>query len=188
MGTSISQHSPRTPKWKPVHVCYENDKIPEDIILNEIWKAADNPTEPVRWANEMKSDIVYKCYEIITASSNSQNALKKIHETILSTKSNSIVTEFAKRAIPAAYLKANPSAFWANNLFSEITNYVISRDISGFVGENYRNKSVKELFGFKKRLISNLNQILKSVKFEIKTKKDWNTYIDNAIAKLKANK
>ncbi len=188
MGTSINQHSPRNPRWKPLHTTYENDKIPEENVLKELWRAADNPTEAVRWSNEMKSDIIYSCYEIINSSDNFQEALSKFNNEVFSTKTNSIAAELAKRAIPNAYQSSNPSAEWTNKIFSEITNYIISRDISGFVGEKFRNKTVKDLDAFKQRLNSNLNEILRMQKKGIKTRKDWNGFVDDTIKKLKSSK
>ncbi len=187
MGTSVSQHSPRSSKkWNPVHICYTNDSIPEDRVLTEIWRAADNPSEQVQWSNEMKSEVIYSCFEIVKSSSNIQEALSKFRENILSNKSNSIVAEFAKRSIPAAFHGGNPANDWVRKFFSEVTNYVISRDTSGFVGENYRNKTVKDLDGFKKRLSGNLNQILQNQQRKIKSQKDWNSFIDNTISKIKS--
>ena len=189
MGTSVSQHSPRvSKKWNPVHVCYTNDNIPENRVLIEIWRAADNPTEQVRWSNEMKSDVIYSCYEIVKSSSNMQEAISRFRENILSNKSNSIAAEFAKRSIPVAFQGTNPANDWVNKFFSEVTNYVVSRDTSGFVGENYRNKTVKDLDGFKNRLRDNLNQIVQSQLRDIKSQKDWSAFIDNTVAKIKSKK
>ena len=187
MGTSVSQFSPRkSKKWNPVHVCYTNDNIPEDRVLTEVWRAADNPSEQVQWSDEMKSDIIYSCYETVKSSSNIQEAMSKFRDNILSSKSNSIVAEFAKRSIPFAFQGSNPANDWVNKFFSEVTNYVVSRDISGFVGEKYRNKTIKDLDGFKKRLSGNLNQILQSQQKDIRSQKDWGAFIDNTVAKIKS--
>ncbi len=189
MGTSVSQCSPRkSRKWNPVHVCYTNDNIPEGRILTEIWRAADNPSEKVRWSSEMKSDVIYSCFETVRSSSNITEAMKKFKDKILSKKCNSIAAEFAKRSIPAAFQGSNPANEWVNKFFSEVTNYLVSRDISGFVGENYRNKTVSDLDSFKKRINENLNQMLLSQKRDIKSKKEWKAFIDITITKLKSRK
>lgn len=189
MGTSVSQYSPRnSKKWNPVHVCYTKENIPEERVLTEVWRAADNPSEQVQWSNEMKSDVIYFCFETVKSSSDIKEAMKKFKENVMSNKSNSIVAEFAKRSIPFAFQGTNPAKDWVNKFFSEVTNYVVSRDTSGFVGENYRNKTVKDLDGFKKRLSDNLNQILQSQQSDIKSQKDWSAFIDNTVAKIKSRK
>lgn len=189
MGTSVSQHSPRSSKkWNPVHVCYTNDNIPEERVLTEVWRAADNPSEQVQWSNEMKSDVIYSCFETVNTSSNIKEAMSKFKENILSNKNNSIVAEFAKRSIPFAFQGTNPADNWVNKFFSEVTNYVISRDTSGFVGQNYRNKTVNDLEGFKKRLSDNLLQILQSQPRNIKSQKDWSAFIDTTVAQIKSRK
>lgn len=185
MGTSISHSSPRSSQWKPVHVCYINDKIPEDRVIQEIWRAADNPNESVQWSTEMKSEIIYNCFETIKSSSNIEEALNKFNTEIQVTKKNSIVAEFAKRAIPSAFQNENPTVGWINRFFSEVTNYIVSRDTSGFVGENYRNKTVKDLEGFKQRLNTSLNQMLGSEKTNIISSKEWDKFIDKTVSKLK---
>ncbi|MGD0589999.1 MAG: hypothetical protein ABSA44_04265 [Bacteroidota bacterium] len=186
MGTSISQSSPRTSGWKPVHICYTSDIIPEERILTEVWRSADNPSDPVQMSTEMKSDIIYSCYKSVKSSNNFLEALNKFNGVILETKSNSIAAEFAKRSIPVAYQGADPADQWTNRFFSEITKYIVSRDTSGFVGEKYRNKTVRDLDGFKKRIGENLDIFLSSQRKDIKTKKDWNVFIDTTIAKLKS--
>jgi hypothetical protein len=185
MGTSVSHSSPRTSNWKPVHICYTSNKISEDNTLREIWRAADNPSESIRWSTEMKSDIIYSCFEKVKSSSNIQEALTKFNAEVLSTKTNSIAAELAKRAIPISFQAIDPSSGWVNKFFSEVTKYLISRDTSGFVGENYRNKNVKDLEGFKERLLTNLNHHLSTEKIKISNRSEWNNFIDKTVFKLK---
>lgn len=190
MGTSVSQSSPRkSSSWKRVFVCYENNNIPENRIVNEVWRASetsDKDSSPL--STEMKSQAIYSCYEAVKSSNNFQDALQKFNSTIFETKNNSIIAEFAKRVIPIAFQSNNPSEQWANSFFKEITNYVISRDASGFVGENYRNKSVKELIEFKKNISNKVSQIISSETKEFKSQTDWNSFVDKSISKLKTTK
>ena len=52
-------------------------------IIKELWRVADNPAESVRWSNEMKSDIIFSCYEIIKSTDNFQEALSKFNNEVL---------------------------------------------------------------------------------------------------------
>lgn len=190
MGTSISQSSPRkSSNWKRVFVCYENNNLPDNRVINEIWRASETSEKGINpLSSEMKSQAIYSCYEAVKTSNNFQEALQKFNKTILETKSNSIIAEFAKRVIPSAFQSQNPSEQWTNNFFKEVTNYIISRDASGFVGERYRNKSVSELIEFKKSISNKVEQVIKSEKKEFKSKNDWNSFVDNSISKLKSTR
>ncbi len=189
MGTSISQPSPRSSNWKRVFVCYENNTLPDSRIMNEIWRASETSekgSSPL--SSEMKSPSIYSCYEAVKSSKNFNEALQKFNRSIAETKSNSIVAEFAKRVIPISFQSKNPSEQWANNFFKEVTNYIMSRDASGFVGDNYRNKSVKELIEFKKNVSAKVEQVIRSEKKNFKSLDDWNSFVDNSISKLKTVK
>lgn len=190
MGTSVSQSSPRkSSSWKRVFVCYENNNIPENRIVNEIWRASEtSEKDSLPLSAEMKSQAIYSCYEAVKSSNNFQDALQKFNSAIIETKNNSIIAEFAKRVIPIAYQSNNPSEQWANCFFKEVTNYVISRDTSGFVGENYRNKSIKELIEFKKSISNKVSQIISLETKEFKSQTDWNSFVDKSISKLKSVK
>lgn len=190
MGTSISQSSPRkSSNWKRVLVCYENNNISSNRVMNEVWRASETSekgSEPI--SSEMKTGTIYSCYEAVNSSKNFQEAMLKFNKTIIDTKSNSIIAEFAKRVIPSSFQANNPSEQWTNSFFREVTNYVMSRDASGFVGEGYRNKSVKELINFKKEVSNKVEQVISVEKKNFKSEADWNLFVDNSISKLKSAK
>ncbi len=186
MGTSVSQSSPRNTNWSPVHAGYENEFIPKERIISEIWRASENEEAPI--SQVLASDVIYQCYSAVNNSDSFQEAVQKFSDYIRESKSNSIVAEFAKRAIPASYQSENPAGNWTARFFSEITNYVISRDVSGFVGENYRNKSVRDMVDFKKSVSGKVSEIISSESVNIRSQKDWNSFIDQSISKLKSTK
>ncbi len=186
MGTSVSHGSPRTSNWKPVLACYTNDYFSNERVINEVWRASEKETTPI--SSMMKSDAIFECYNAINNSKNYREALQKFNDIILSTKQNTIVAEFAKRVIPTAFQAEKPSQQWKNSFFTELTNYVVSRDASGFVGKNFRNKSVTELIAFKKTIGKKVNDIVGADKTKIKSKSDWNAFVDSSITKLKSAK
>lgn len=190
MGTSTSQSSPRkSSNWKRVFVCYESNNLPDNRVMNEVWRASETSEKDSKpLSSEMKTQAIYSCYEAVKSSKNFQEALQKFNKTIIETKGNSIVAEFAKRVIPSAFQSNNPSEQWTNSFFKEVTNYVMSRDASGFVGENYRNKSVKELIEFKKTVSSKVEKVIKTEKKDFNSQAEWNSFVDNSISKLKSAK
>lgn len=186
MGTSVSHGSPRTSNWKPVLACYTNENFSKERVINEVWRASEKEVTPI--SSMMKSDSIYDCFNAVNNSQNYREALQKFNDIILNSKQNTIVAEFAKRIIPTAFQSDNPSQQWKNSFFAELTNYVVSRDASGFVGENYRNKSVTDLIAFKKSIGKKVNDIVGADKTNIKSKSDWNTFVDSSITKLKSAK
>jgi hypothetical protein len=183
MGTSINQASPKSSNWKPVLASYSKQGIQEERVIKEIWRASENEEVPI--SQEIKSDLVFQCFKAVESSTTFREAMMKFNEAIISSKKNSIIAEFAKRIIPSSFQGENPAEQWKGNLFTEVTKYVVSRDASGFVGESYRNKSVNELIEFKRRLGSKVAEIVKAESTTIKSKRDWNNFVDTSIKKLK---
>lgn len=186
MGTSVSQASPRNTNWSPVHVGYKNEFVPEERIISEIWRASENQDIPI--SESISSEAIYECYSAVSNSQNFQEAMQKYNNYIADTKSNSIVAEFAKRAIPAAFQSGKPAENWAARLFSEVTNYVMSRDASGFVGGNNRNKTVSEMIDFKKNITSKVSEIVGAQSRNIKSQTEWSSFVSESIDRLKSAK
>lgn len=98
MGTSVSQGSSRIgPNWKPVFRGYEDNKISEARIINEIWRASENESVPI--SSQLKAEVIYNCFEVVKNSKNAFEALDKFNKEVLSSKNNTIIAEFAKRVI-----------------------------------------------------------------------------------------
>lgn len=186
MGTSVSHGSPRTSNWKPVLACYTSDKIPHERTISEVWRASENEKQSI--SSMIKSEAIFKCYDVVGKSKNYKEALEKFNATILQSKQNSIVAEFAKRVIPLAFQSKLPQEQWKSSFFSELTNYVVSRDTSGFVGDKFRNKSVSDLIEFKRNINQKVAAIVSSEKMKISSQHDWNSFVDKSISKLKSAK
>lgn len=185
MGTSISQPSPRTTNWKPVHAGYQNKFIPENRIINEIWRASENEQQSV--SVDLKSETIFDCYSAVKSSKTFEQALQKFNNSLLENKGNSIIAEFAKRVIPAAFESNQPTNSWASRFFAEVTNYIISRDTSGFVGDKCRNKTVSELVQFKKNISEKVSTVISREAKTIKNRNEWGAFVDKSISKLRSN-
>ena len=183
MGTSVSQPSPRVPNWNRVFACYKHESIPEDRVIKELWRASEN--QEISISEHLKSDTAFGCYQAISSSKDQHEAQTKVLDILVNSGNNSIVTELGKRVIPLSFQSNQPSKEWRSLFFSEITKYFVSRDASGFVGKDFRNKSVTELIDFKKRISDNVKSVASSFEIEPKTLKDWKLYIEKTISKLK---
>lgn len=184
MGTSISHPSPNNNNWRPVKIGYRNEKIPLERVIKEIWRASENQDKPI--SKEINSEIIFKCHQLIRQSTNARDALQSFRQELILSKQNSIVAEFAKRAIPAAYLSKDATKQWRSAFFSELTGYIVSRDASGYVGKEYRNKSVTELNSFKNEIRVETSRIIDSIKLEPKNIHEWKSFVETAINSSKS--
>lgn len=183
MGTSISQSSPRNTNWSPVHVGYRSKDIPEERIVREIWRAFDNELVPI--STTLKGEAFYDCYNTIKSAQSVERAFQLFDSLLMEKKYNSIVVEFSKRALAISFISGDPVANWKSSLFSQVTDYVISRDISGFVGDKYRNKTIGDVIKFKDAITENVDAIVRTDHEEINSKREWNSFVDRTIKKLK---
>lgn len=183
MGTSVSQQSPRIPNWNRVFACYKYENIPEDRIINELWRASEH--QEISISDFLKSDAAYGCYQAIQSSKDVFEAQIKFQSVLSYSGKNSIITELGKRVIHKSYLSNNPAKEWRSLFFSEVTNYLVSRDASGFVGKNFRNKTVSDMIEFKKRISNTAKSIALKYRKEPKSLNDWKNYIQSTVDKLK---
>jgi hypothetical protein len=111
-------------------------------------------------------------------------AYQNVEKEILSSKQNSIIAEFAKRAIPGAFKTKEQAQEWRSAFFSEVTNYLVSRDISGYVGSKFRNKTIGEVVKFKEEIKKAVYEITKKIKVEPTSSAQWKQYVSNAITEI----
>jgi hypothetical protein len=182
LGHSSSHGSPKTRNWKAVSLGYVHPDIPIKRIVSEIWLAAENQQKPL--SSLLKSETIYRCQEAIKKSENMSQAYQNVEKEILSSKQNSIIAEFAKRAIPGAFKTKEQAQEWRSAFFSEVTNYLVSRDISGYVGSKFRNKTIGEVVKFKEEIKKAVYEITKKIKVEPTSSAQWKQYVSNAITEI----
>ncbi|MEM7510672.1 MAG: hypothetical protein AAF388_07050 [Bacteroidota bacterium] len=183
MGTSISHPSPNNQNWKPAKIGYEKPQIPVKTMISQIWRASENQETPL--SVHMGSNIVFQCHEIVRNSTSIPQAMKDFSQAQFRSKQNSIVAEFAKRAIPMAIGSDNPTQTWRSAFFSELTNYIVSRDASGYVGPSYRNKSIADLSSFKATVRGEVSKIIGGIKQDPTNQTQWINFISDAISKVR---
>lgn len=183
MGTSISAHSPRELNWNPVLVCYKDSRVPVHRVISEIWRAADNQTDSI--SDHMGSVSVFECYKSIKSSETYEEAIEKVTNFTIESGRNSLVVELAKRALAKSYSTSQPIKHWKSFFVSEVTSYFVSRDASGFIGPNYRNKNIRDLIAFKKDIDDRVVNIVSKQKSDINNLAEWKQEIQDVVTKLK---
>jgi len=149
MGTSVSQRSPNTPGWRVVSACYTSDTVPVDRAVVEIWRAATKQDQSL--LQQLDSATVETCVSAANQRVDSRRAAQTIGELSVS-KNNTVIGEFAKRMLA---LKSNGGAQEDTPtaaLFRQLTDYYVSRDIAGYLGDNFRCKTLSELRAFKQQI------------------------------------
>lgn len=163
MGTSVSQRSPSTPNWRVVEKGYIRDDIPIERITQELWRAAINQPEG-NLLRDLSEPIIAQCIQIVERANTRNEALNNIRHEISKSGQVSLATEIAQRAAVQAFLSTEDrtNAF-VHSLFSEAGNYLVSRDISGFIGLG-RLSSVSDAIAFKKDVKQRISVMVKEVR------------------------
>lgn len=182
MGTSVNQASPPTTGWTAVAAGYVHKQIPPERVATEIWRAAQS--EP-GFVDALASPVLFECYTSVRAAASVADAIDGLNGAVLRSGNNSVVVEFAKRAAPLAFGTTDPAHLsWRTNLFSQLTDYFVSRDAPGYVGPNGRFESVTELAAFKKTLKQYVATTIRSLTADPKTPKQWADFVQTALKKV----
>lgn len=182
MGTSVNQPSPSTTGWAAVATGYVHNQIPPERVATEIWRAAQS--EP-GFVDALASPMLFECYRSLQTATTATDAIDTVTGDVLRSGNNSVVVEFAKRAVLLAYGRTEPAHLsWRGILFSQLTDYFVSRDAPGYVGPNGRFESVSELAAFKKTLKQHVTSAIQTLKTDPRTPKQWADFVHAALRKV----
>jgi len=186
MGTSTNQGSPRTPNWRAAQLAYESRDIPLDRALQEIWRAATNQEEG-NIAFGLSSPIVARCLEIVSSEGSRDAALAKASSAIALSGEASLASTIAERAVALSFARGDRVTSFLASLFAEATNYLVSRDLPGFVGAGGRAENVSQALAFKSSLRQRAAEVVAGVRGpEPHGSRQWKTYVDRVIAQLRS--
>ncbi len=148
MGTSVSRRSPETPSWRAVRATYQTD-LPIERVSREVWRAAS--TDPsAAWVDRLGSDTVFDCFRVASQSDGPADAVQRVTRLIVDRRDASLVSEIAKLAVAASAGRPDAGRLFMTSLFDHATDYLVARDLSGFVGARSRVRNVQEAIEFKR--------------------------------------
>src|SRR5262245_35458224 len=152
MGTSVNQKSPATPNWTIAQQAYRDRSIPEERALREIWRAALNQPEG-DLAAQLRNPAFARMAALIPSWSTAADASREAAQFVRDAKISSLAGDLARRA--AVQTAADPAgnARFAQRLFAEATNYLVSRDLPGFITRGERLASVGQARALKQALV-----------------------------------
>ena len=187
MGTSVSHRSPATPNWNAVATAYRKEAIPLDRVVQEIWRAATNqPTGDL--AVELARPLVAKCLDIAITYESREDAVAEARKAWALSGESSIAADLVQRAIVRSFTTVtNRELAFSHSLFAEAFNYLVSRDLSGYLGKETRIRSVSDSIAFKDALRTQVVAKIKSIPLPPNLSKNpslWRSYVQKIAAVL----
>ena len=187
MGTSVSHRSPETHNWHAVSASYLSNDFPLERVNQEIWRAATNqPTGNLPMS--MTEPIITECLKIVMDSTSAEEATRNVSRLIAVSGETNLAIDIARRAAVVSFLESGDRrTSFVRSLFSEAVDYLVSRDLSGYVGQGNRIRDVSSSIVFK----NDIKRVVESIIDEnpapenIETNnEDWKTYIVSQIKNL----
>lgn len=188
MGTSVSHPSPKTLNWEAAQATYKSDNFPVERVLREIWRAATNQ-ESGNLSEQLSAPIVNRLRDIVGQTGTKIEIASAINKEISLSRQNSLGVEIARRAAIQCLNSQNRTQSFNERLFAEASNYLVSRDLSGFVGSQFRNKNVGDSISFKQAITNAAVQTVKAVDTSSSgNENQWRIYTNAVIKQLTERK
>jgi hypothetical protein len=130
---------------------YADPAVTIDRAVQEIWRAATN--QPSGDLTQLLGEpAIAECLAIATDAPTRESAVDAVSRHIASLGKASLGLVIAQRAVAQSYGKADSVAAFTSSLFAEAGNYLVSRDLPGFVGTEGRAKTTSEAMALKAQL------------------------------------
>lgn len=160
-----------------------SDRFPISRVVAEIWRASQSQPDPL--ISDLTSPLVFRCLQTVRESNSPSQLTTNLNRLIAKSKANTFVAELAKRAAITSVTAETPAQAWHSNFFTQVTDYLASRDLSGFVGRRYRNENVHQLVEFKQALHDYVRDRLAAVPAREPTSLTaWQSYVRSAVNAL----
>lgn len=184
MGTSTSQASRSSTTWATVRASYTSDAVPIGQVVTQVWRAAQIDAE-VSWRELLTSPILTTCLELAVRNNSAVEASRAAARAIALGSSASLAAEVAQRAIIQSFSSDSRAQAYTEAVFAEATNYLVSRDLSGLVGELSRCRTVVDSVAFKDAVRRSVEQIVQARGVPLDDLRDsWSSYVDSVLGDL----
>jgi len=187
MGTSVSHPSPRTPGWNAVAASYSTEAIAVQRVAQELWRAAASQPEASLTA-DLGHPLVSKLGEIAISVNDRMEAVQAGRRLVAAAGETSLAIDIAHRALSLSFTKAGDrSQSFAQALFAQAANYLVSRDLAGFVGRTGRIHNVSEAIALKAALADLAAATVRTVPLSSSVFRDassWRAYVHAVVARL----
>jgi hypothetical protein len=144
-----------------VQATYEDQSFPIERVLQEIWRAASD--QEANFSAMLAEPIVSRLRDIALKAQSPVEAAAKAGRAIAESKQTSLVADIALRAAVQATSSTNRAQTYSERVFAEASNYLISRDLPGFVGKVGRNSTVADSSQFKASVLQAASEAVRQV-------------------------
>lgn len=188
MGTSTNQPSPSTPSWHAAQAAYHDSRISTERAVQELWRAATHRTEG-DLVKALASAVIARCGELAATESSRENAVRDASLLVAFSGEASLASDIAQRALIKAFRSpADRLAAFSANLFAEASDYLVSRDLPGFVGQSDHIGTPRQAIEFKAAIrdtvLTTVQRIPRPVAGRLEG--DWAAYVRRVAAALKS--
>lgn len=190
MGTSVNQKSPRTTNWSGVQVGYSSQTVPIPRLAQELWRAATN--QPVgNLAVDLAAPVVSTCLQVALSAQSRREAATTVIERVAQSRQGSLAADIAQRAaIKCAGEMGDRAMNFAKALFGEASNYLVARDLPGFVGPSGRAQNISEAVQLKAAVRNDVEMVVSKGPAP-PTNADsaaWMHYVQSIVSQLKSRR
>jgi hypothetical protein len=187
MGTSTSQRSPSTPNWHAVATAYTSSTIPVPRVVQELWRAATNqPTGDL--ASDLGTPIVAQCLTIALGAASREEALYSASREVARSGQASLAADIAQRAMAQSFRSGEDrTSTFVQSLFAEAGNYLVSRDLPGYVGVGERLHTISDAIAFKNEVRQQIIETVRSVPTPagiVSQPSVWTDYVARVVSRL----
>jgi hypothetical protein len=183
MGTSVNQSSPRTINWAAAQAGYR-DNVPIDRVVQEIWRAATNQPEG-NLARLLADPIIARLGQIANEGSSAVQVAMATSLEVAHSKKASLAAAIAQRAATQCLASENRTKAYGERVFAEACNYLLSRDLPGYIGGNNRNATVGDALEFKHSVLSaTISAAQDAGRPDVRSAASWRTYVQTVVSRL----
>ena len=184
MGTSVNQRSAATANWAAAQAGYRSE-IAVERVVQEIWRAATNqPSGDL--ARLLGEPIVAQVGRIAAEGGTAAQVASAISREIARSKQASLGAEIAQRAAVQCLTSENRVQAFGERLFAEACNYLLSRDLPGYVGGKNRNRTVEDALVFKSSVLqSTADAVTSTGRPDLSSSSNWRGYVERVVSRLK---
>lgn len=186
MGTSISHPSPTNiPNWDAVALAYDNDAIPIERLVRELWRAAQSE-QIADWHDLLSAPIIATCKDIALQGLTPTQAGSQAAREIVRQRAGSLAGDIAQRAVIQSFSYDDRAQGFVQALFVGVSDYLVSRDVSGYVGATDRTSTAASLIRFKAAIRERVVEVVQQVGRPPAptANSEWPSFIAAAVARL----
>jgi hypothetical protein len=184
VGTSVNQSSPRSANWSAAQTGYRAN-IPIERIVQEVWRAATNQPQG-NLAKLLAQPIVARLGQLGVEGTTPTQVASATSREIARSKASSLATDIAQRAAVQCLSSTDRAQAYGERLFAEACNYLVSRDLPGFIGRANRNQTIVEALAFKSSVLEDTARAVhEGGRPDFSTTESWRTYVEGIVHHLK---